>query len=100
MDGYERPWHVGVLWSNGSGIAMPLIERLRHNTGLVVGDNEPYTALQPYGYTIHVHGEDRGLNYVAVEVRQDLIDTHHGAESWANILADAVRHVADFGATR
>ncbi len=99
MDGDERPWHVGVLWSNGSGIAVQLIARLRRNSGLVVGDNEPYTALQPYGYTIHVHGEDRGLSYAAVEVRQDLIDTHHGAESWANILADAVTHVADFGAT-
>ncbi len=99
MDGYERPWHVGVLWSNGSGIAVPLIARLRGANGLVVGDNQPYTALQPYGYTIHVHGEDRGLGYAAVEVRQDLVDTHHGAESWANILADAVRHVADFGAT-
>ena len=88
-----------MLWSNGSGIALPLIERLRGNTGLVVGDNEPYTALQPYGYTIHVHGEDRGLRYAAVEVRQDLIDTHHGAETWASILADAVTQVVDFGAT-
>ena len=55
--------------------------------------------LTPFWRRRLVHGEDRGLRYAAVEVRQDLIDTHHGAESWANILADAVTHVADFGAT-
>ena len=100
MDGYERPWHIGVLWNDNSRIAEPLIARLRANPGIVVGDNQPYTALEPYGYTIHMHGEDRGIRYAAVEIRQDLIDTHHGAEAWANILADAAEHIVEQIGTR
>ena len=58
----------------------------------MVGDNKPYSMVEPYGYTIHLHGENNNLPCVGIEVRQDLIDTHHGAESWANILADAIGH--------
>jgi predicted N-formylglutamate amidohydrolase len=32
----------------------------------------------------------RGLPHVTIEVRQDLVDTHHGAETWANLLAAAL----------
>ena len=93
MNEFERPWHVGVLWNKYSRIAEPLMDRLKANNSLVVGDNQPYTAEEPYGYTIHVHGQDNGLPFVAVEIRQDLIDTHHGAESWANLMADATNHM-------
>ena len=93
MNQFERPWHVGVLWSAGARIALPLVAALRAHPSLVVGENQPYTADEPYSFTIHEHGRDNGLPYAAVEMRQDLVDTHHGAESWANILADAVRHL-------
>jgi predicted N-formylglutamate amidohydrolase len=34
-----------------------------------------------------VHGEEMGLPFALIEMRQDLIDTHHGAEAWAERLA-------------
>ena len=34
-----------------------------------------------------MHGEREALAHVLLELRQDLIDTHHGAEAWANRLA-------------
>lgn len=95
MNGYERPWHVGVLWNEDARVAGPIVARLRDHRNFVVGENQPYTARKPYGYTLHVHGEDMGLAHAAIEVRQDLIDTHHGAEFWSNILADVLGHVVD-----
>ena len=68
----------------------PLLAALRKNPTIRVGDNEPYSGLVPRPYTIPTHGEAPGRPHVAIEVRQDLIDTHHGAEAWANRLAAAL----------
>lgn len=87
MAGLERPWHVGILSSRDRRLAQPLLARLRAEADLRVGDNQPYSGRDERGYSIHVHGEDRGLPYALIELRQDLIDTHHGAEAWADRLA-------------
>lgn len=90
MNDFERPWHIGVLWDRDPRIALPLLKILRENSSLVVGDNEPYSAREPMGYTMNEHGMKRNIPNVAIEIRQDLIDTHQGAEKWANIMADAL----------
>lgn len=87
MNGFERPWHVGVLWNRDPRLPVPLIERLARDPEICVGDNEPYTGRDEHGYSIYVHGQDLGLAHVLVEVRQDLIDTRHGAQAWAERLA-------------
>jgi predicted N-formylglutamate amidohydrolase len=38
-------------------------------------------------YTIPVHGERRGLDHVAIEIRQDLIAGDQGQLIWAALLA-------------
>ncbi len=86
----RRPWHVGVLWNEDRRIALPLIEALRRNPELVVGDNEPYSARDGVGYTIAAHAERAGLAHVALEIRQDLIATLAGAEQWADSVGDAL----------
>ncbi|MCR9214569.1 MAG: N-formylglutamate amidohydrolase [Proteobacteria bacterium] len=93
MNDFERPWHIGILWDQDDRIAAPMLEFLRQNSSLVVGDNEPYSARDPLGYTMSAHGTDRNVPHVAIEIRQDLIDTHQGAEKWACIMADVVSHV-------
>lgn len=90
MNGFERPWHVGLLSALDRRMAAPLVDELRRDPALTVGDNEPYTGDDPRGYAIHVYGHVRGLPMAVFEVRQDLIDTHHGAESWAHILFAAL----------
>ncbi len=95
MNGVERPWHIGVLWDHDPRIAVPLMAWLRADHGLTVGDNQPYSAKDPPGYGMARHGAAVGLPHVLLEIRQDLIDTHHGAESWANLLAATLRRVAD-----
>jgi len=93
MNGRERPWHVGVLSNRDPRMARPLIARLRSEPDLCIGDNEPYTGRNDHGYSIYVHAEDIGLPHVLLEVRQDLIDTHHGAAAWAERLGAALADV-------
>ena len=87
MDGFERPWHIGVLANRDRRVAQPLLEALRRDPTLVVGDNEPYDGRHGRGYGMMVHGEETGLPFALIEMRQDLIDTHHGAAAWAERLA-------------
>jgi predicted N-formylglutamate amidohydrolase len=94
MNGVARPWHVGILWDKDPRVAVPLIAELAAaDPRRIVGDNEPYSAREPAGYTIRRHAEPAGLPSAAVEIRQDLIDTELGALEWAESLAAALRPV-------
>jgi predicted N-formylglutamate amidohydrolase len=90
MGGEARPWHVGILWDKDPRIAVPLLAALRTEAGLVVGDNEPYSAREPVGYTTREHGVDRGFPHAAIELRQDLVANAEGAAAWAERLARAL----------
>ncbi len=52
MNGFKRPWHVGVLWNDDPRLPEPLLAELRRDRELVVGDNEPYSARASYEYTL------------------------------------------------
>jgi predicted N-formylglutamate amidohydrolase len=78
-----RPWHVGVLYNRDRRLAGALMELLHHDEGLVIGDNEPYDVTDASDYTIPVHGEQRKLHHVAIEIRQDLITDEVGQRMWA-----------------
>ena len=93
FDGVERPWHVGILWNVDPRLPQPLIAQLQEEPELVVGDNQPYSAREGFGHTLETHGDGNGLANALIEVRQDLIDTHHGAQSWADRLAQALQDV-------
>ncbi|WP_282606617.1 N-formylglutamate amidohydrolase [Pelagibius sp. Alg239-R121] len=90
MEGVERPWKLGILWSYDPRLAQPLIDRLRA-AGITVGDNEPYSGREGFGYTTEVHGDAQGVANALIEIRQDLIDTHHGAREWAGLLGRVLK---------
>jgi predicted N-formylglutamate amidohydrolase len=90
MNGFERPWHIGILWNRDPRLPLPLMKRLAAEPGVRVGDNEPYSGRAEQGYSIYVHGQDLGIPHVLIEVRQDLIDTHHGAAEWAERIGNAL----------
>ncbi len=90
MGGQARPWHIGVLWDQDGRIPLPLLERLRAEPGLVVGDNEPYSGRHPADYTVDRHAESAGLPHVCIEVRQDELGTPAGVGRWADILGRAL----------
>jgi predicted N-formylglutamate amidohydrolase len=90
MNGFKRPWHVGVLWNDDPRLPEPLLAELRRDPALVVGDNEPYSARDAYEYTLNAHARTRKLPYCSLEVRQDLIDTPGTASAWGRRLAPAI----------
>jgi predicted N-formylglutamate amidohydrolase len=85
--GVPRPWHAGVLYNRDPRFAHLLMLLLRGETGLLVGDNEPYSVTDASDYTIPVHGEQRGVPHVAIEIRQDLISSTQGQREWSALLA-------------
>jgi predicted N-formylglutamate amidohydrolase len=89
MDGFERPWQIGILWDQDGRLPVPFMEALRAR-GIAVGDNAPYSGRDVQGYTLRRHAEAHGLPNVLIEVRQDLIDTHHGAAEWTAILGETL----------
>jgi predicted N-formylglutamate amidohydrolase len=91
MNGFKRPWHVGVLWNDDARLPEPLLAELRRDPALIVGDNEPYSARAPYEYTLNAHARTRKLPHCSLEVRQDLIDTPETACAWGRKLAPAIR---------
>jgi predicted N-formylglutamate amidohydrolase len=87
LGGVARPWHTGVLYHRDTRLARPLLELLRSEPELVVGDNQPYAASEHSDYAIIEHGERRGLPYVELEIRQDLIRDAAGQIAWAERFA-------------
>jgi predicted N-formylglutamate amidohydrolase len=85
--GIARPWHVAALYRNGGPLPPLLLQALRAEGDLVVGDNEPYSVGEETDYTIPVHGEARGLINTGIEIRQDLIGDATGQRQWAERLA-------------
>ncbi len=85
--GRARAWHIGALHRWDSRLAGLMMRALRADGALHVGDNEPYAVALDTDYTIPVHAERRGLPSVLLEIRQDLIATDAGQQSWAERLA-------------
>lgn len=82
-----RPWHAALLYHRDPRLARALLARLRDESGLNVGDNEPYFVSDTTDYTIPVHGERRGIAHALIEIRQDLIAQEQGQREWAKRLA-------------
>ncbi|MBR1281359.1 N-formylglutamate amidohydrolase [Bradyrhizobium sp. AUGA SZCCT0177] len=85
--GIARPWHIGTLYQRDKLLPPLLLQLLRAEPDLVVGDNEPYAVSDDTDYTIPVHAEARGLMNTGIEIRQDLISDQAGEKAWADRLA-------------
>ena len=89
--GVKRPLHAGVLYERDARLAAPLLQLLRQEPGLLVGDNQPYAASRATDYAIIEYGEKRGAPYVELEVRQDLVADDAGQRLWAARFARLLR---------
>lgn len=95
FDGRARPWQVAALWNRDGSLALPFMAALAARGDVTVGDNQPYSARNNFGYTVHRHGELRGLPHLLVEIRQDLIADAEGVIVWAGIVGDALAAAFD-----
>jgi predicted N-formylglutamate amidohydrolase len=91
---FVRPWHCGLLYQRDVRLARALLPRLRSESQLVVGDNEPYAMRDGGDYTLVEHGEQRGVAHVGIEIRQDLIAHAAGQAEWAERLAARLTEAA------
>lgn len=91
--GEARPWHAAVLYNRDARLSRIMKRLLEEEGGLVIGDNEPYVVSDLTDYTIPVHAERRGLPYLELEIRQDLIATETGQAEWAARLIRLVPKV-------
>ncbi|MER8612910.1 N-formylglutamate amidohydrolase [Mesorhizobium sp. M0435] len=87
--GIARPWHAGVLYDRAVDFGQAVLAGLR-GSGLNVAANEPYVISRDGDYAIPVHGDDRGIPAILIEIRQDLLAGRSGIEEWAKRLATAL----------
>ncbi|WP_256750275.1 N-formylglutamate amidohydrolase [Mesorhizobium sp. Mes31] len=88
--GVARPWHAGVLHDHAADLAESILSGLRTDAALNVAANVPYVISRDADYAVPIHGDDRGIPAVLVEIRQDLLSTRSGIEDWVNRLAAAL----------
>jgi len=81
--GESRAMQVGVLYNRDARLACIMLELLRAEGDLTVGDNAPYAVSDVTDYGVPVHAERRGLPHVEIEIRQDLIADAAGQAAWA-----------------
>ena len=89
----DRPWQIGVLYNDderAARVAIPLLEA----AGVMTGDNLPYSG-KILNATMNTHGENNGIAYLGLEVRQDLISDVKGIAHWAEILAPIIAGTAE-----
>ncbi len=91
IGGVQRPWHLGVLHDGNSSESHALLAELRRDDAFVTGDNQPYSVDQPKSHSIYRHGIDAQRPYIALEIRQDLIESVDTAERWADTIAQALQ---------
>ena len=82
--GEARAMEVGVLYHQPTRLALTLLDLLRAEDGLTIGENAPYALTPDSDYSIPFHAERRGLEHVEIEIRQDLITSPEGQAAWAD----------------
>ena len=90
--GQARPWQIGVL-HDGNAYSRRIMAGLRELGHYEIGDNEPYR-FDDTDYTIPRHALARGMDWVELEIRQDMLASPDNIETMAamltNVLADAL----------
>ena len=93
----DRPWQIGVLHGPDDRLARPLLDRLRREPDLCVGENEPYGGHLD-GDAVDRHATAHGRPNVLIELRNDVIATHVDQVAWADRLAPILQQaLADTG---
>jgi predicted N-formylglutamate amidohydrolase len=92
--GPPRPWEIGILHGRDARLALPLLARLRAETSLCVGENEPYGGHLD-GDSIDRHALRPGRPNVLIELRNDVIATEADQAGWATRLAPMIADVLE-----
>jgi predicted N-formylglutamate amidohydrolase len=86
LDGLDRPWRYGVLHRHDSPFSASFLRAMSVAIGPEVGDNHPY-AMDETDNTVPLHRAGRDIDYLELEVRQDLIADAAGQAKIAREIA-------------
>jgi len=89
--GSRREMQAAVLYNRDGRFATALRDTLSDIIGSAVADNQPYAMADDSDHTLPIHGEQRGLLHVGLELRQDLVENEAGQLLWADKLSKALR---------
>ena len=80
MDGVPRRCQIGVLHNGKEDVfALAVLAHLRQQNRFFVAGNEPY-AMDRTDYTVPLHAFARGLRYIELEIRQDLLQSRSASQ--------------------
>jgi len=97
-NGPYRPTEIGLLVKDDEKSADQLVQsfsrmnKRKDERNFAVGINEPYSAYD-LNYTVDRHVGPRGLRHLAIEIRQDHIDSEEKAKDIAAVLANRLEPV-------
>jgi predicted N-formylglutamate amidohydrolase len=94
MGGVARPWRYGVLHRNDSALSRSVLTLLQAALGEDAGDNRPY-AMDGTDNTIPLHADARGLDYLELEVRQDLIAAGAGQDAAGAFVGETLERALE-----
>lgn len=86
FQGVPRRWHAGILYDRARALGDAIVAALGADAALRVAANVPYVISLDGDYAIPVHGDQRGIEAVLVEVRQDLLSHDGGIADWSERL--------------
>jgi predicted N-formylglutamate amidohydrolase len=94
LQGVARPWSFGILHQGDSPFSARMLAVMSLALGAVVGDNQPY-AMDQSDHSVALHMTGRSLDYLELEVRQDLIADEAGQLAICKKLATFFAAAAD-----
>lgn len=86
-NGEIRNLDLGVLHDSDSSLADEILSLAENDSDYITRRNEPYGPQDAVTYTINLHGVDRGLLNVMIEICNELISDEEGQRLWAHRLA-------------
>ncbi len=87
-----RPWRYGVLHRQDSALSRAVLTELKARLDPdTVGDNAPYV-MDEIDFTVPHHADPRGLDYLELEVRQDLIADETGRDDVALFVGEVLEN--------
>lgn len=94
-NGQKRDVEIGLLHDADTRVVDAMLEIANGSLKLKLQRNEPYGPSDGVTHTIRLHGVDKGLLNVMIEVRNDLIATDQGCELIADVLEGLISNSID-----
>lgn len=74
LKGIARPWPIGITFEYPSAFSTFLLRELRSFDVHPIGENEPYPVTPEGDYGLFRHGNNKGIDSVLLEIRQDYLE--------------------------